>query len=306
MTIYQCSICSQEQPNLRELSKHANKHHSVSSQQYYDSFLRKDENEDRCRTCDSPTKWRGMGKGYAGFCSTSCLSKHAAKEMWKNMSEETRANIGKNSVGRKKGSKNRNKYPMSAAVLERNRLHPPPLSRWWLGRTHTEETKALMSERANKRIERDGLPKTYKGHFRPKNPQKYRGDPSNIVFRSLWELNVMRRFDERDDVLEWSSEEIIVQYFDPVKNKYRRYFPDFVAKMRLADGSIKTRMIEVKPKKETIEPVPQKRKTKGYIMEVTTWATNTAKWKYAREYCADRGWDFVILTEDHIFGKENK
>ena len=28
---------------------------------------------------------------------------------------------------------------------------------------------------------------SYKGYFKPKNPKKYKGDPTNIIYRSLWE-----------------------------------------------------------------------------------------------------------------------
>lgn len=141
---------------------------------------------------------------------------------------------------------------------------------------------------------------TYKGRFSPKNPKKYLGDPTNIIFRSLWELKVMKYLDENDGVLEWRSEELAIPYFDPTTGKNRRYFPDFIVKARAANGGTKTLMIEVKPKKQTIEPKVQKRKTKQYIMEVTTWATNTSKWKAAREFCADRGWEFTFITEEDL------
>jgi hypothetical protein len=65
-------------------------------------------------------------------------------------------------------------------------------------------------------------------------------------------------------------------------------------------------LLEVKPKQQTKEPKVQKRKSKQYITEVTTWAVNQAKWKYAKEYCLDRGWEFKILTEEEIFGKSTK
>lgn len=61
-------------------------------------------------------------------------------------------------------------------------------------------------------------------------------------------------------------------------------------------------MIEVKPAKETKEPVKQSRVTKRYLNEVFTWGKNQAKWKAAREYCADRKWKFMILTEKELFG----
>jgi hypothetical protein len=59
-------------------------------------------------------------------------------------------------------------------------------------------------------------------------------------------------------------------------------------------------ILEVKPKKETKEPAKQKRVTKKYITEVVTWGKNQAKWRAAQEYCLDRGWEFHLITEDHL------
>ena len=80
----------------------------------------------------------------------------------------------------------------------------------------------------------------------------------------------------------------------------RRYFPDFYIKVRDNDGKAKKYIIEIKPKKQCIEPKVQKRKTKKYIREVMEYAKNQAKWKAAREYCADRHLEFKILTEDNL------
>ena len=35
----------------------------------------------------------------------------------------------------------------------------------------------------------------YSGKFTPKNPSKYRGDPTNIIYRSSWERRVMNYLD---------------------------------------------------------------------------------------------------------------
>ena len=59
----------------------------------------------------------------------------------------------------------------------------------------------------------------------------------------------------------------------------------------------KSKMACNKPKRS---PKPQKKKTKGYIYEVYEYARNQAKWKAAREYCADRMWEFKVLTEDEL------
>ena len=142
--------------------------------------------------------------------------------------------------------------------------------------------------------------KTYKGRFSPKNPAKYKGDPTNIIFRSLWERKLMVHLDENQAVIQWSSEEIVIPYRSPLDNRIHRYFPDFYVKAIDADGKIKEMLLEVKPKKETREPIKKKRITKQYITEVTTWGKNQAKWAAASDYCSDRGWEFKLITEDHL------
>ena len=87
----------------------------------------------------------------------------------------------------------------------------------------------------------------YSGKFQPRNPKKYKGNPSNIVYRSSWEARCMSYFDKNENVIWWSSEEIIVPYRSPVDGKVHRYYPDFIIKVRQKDGGIKTIMIEIKP-----------------------------------------------------------
>jgi hypothetical protein len=140
----------------------------------------------------------------------------------------------------------------------------------------------------------------YSGLFKPKHPEKYVGDPTNIVYRSSWEAKVMSWLDNNDSIITWASEELFIPYISPVDNRWHRYFPDFLVKFRTKDNKLSTMMLEVKPKKQTAQPEPQKRKTKQFINEVKTWGVNQAKWKAASEYCLDRGWEFKLITEDHL------
>lgn len=140
----------------------------------------------------------------------------------------------------------------------------------------------------------------YQGFFKPKNPQKYKGDPSNIVYRSGWELKLMLYLDRKDDILSWSSEEIIIPYRSPIDGKIHRYYPDFKITKINKDGIKETAIIEVKPLKQTLPPQKQSKITKQYLYEVKTWGTNEAKWKAANEYCKDRGWSFHIFTEKEL------
>ena len=141
---------------------------------------------------------------------------------------------------------------------------------------------------------------SYKGKYQPSYPKKYKGDHTNIIYRSLWERKFMVYCDTNTNILEWGSEEIALPYRSPLDNKVHRYYPDFYIKVRESNNKIKKYIIEVKPAKQTIEPKVKKRKTKGYIYEVREYVKNQAKWKAAKEFCKDRLWEFKIITEKEL------
>ena len=139
----------------------------------------------------------------------------------------------------------------------------------------------------------------YKTKYKTINSSKYIGDPTNIICRSLWERRVCKYLDENTNVVRWGSEEVIIPYYSPVDKKTHRYFPDFIAEIKTSNGGVKTYIIEVKPKKQTMPP-KKKKKTRSYIKECLTYSINEAKWKYARKYCKQHDCNFIILTEDNI------
>ena len=141
---------------------------------------------------------------------------------------------------------------------------------------------------------------SYKGKFKPSFPEKYDGDPTNIVYRSLWELKFLRYCDLNENILEYSSEEIVIPYMDRSTNRVRRYFPDAYIKVKQPDGNIKKYLIEIKPSKQTIPPPKPKRQTRRYIAEAMEFVKNQSKWEAAREYCRDRMMEFKILTEQDL------
>jgi len=142
----------------------------------------------------------------------------------------------------------------------------------------------------------------YKGFFKPQRPEKYRGNPTQIVYRSLWELRMMKHFDDHQDVVEWSSEETRIPYRSKITNRRHTYYPDFFVKFKDKQGKIKTMIIEVKPFAQTKPPKVCNKKSKKYIREVVTYGTNISKWEAARVYCQERNWDFIIMTENEIYG----
>ena len=140
----------------------------------------------------------------------------------------------------------------------------------------------------------------YRGKYQPSFPRKYKGNSSNIIYRSLWERKFMKYCDLNENILEWASEEIALPYRSPLDNRIHRYFPDFYIKVKESSGAVKKMLIEVKPKKQTVQPKPQNIKTKGYIYEAREYVRNQAKWKAAKNFCEDRQWEFKVITEDEL------
>ena len=143
--------------------------------------------------------------------------------------------------------------------------------------------------------------KAYKGKFQPKQPDKYKGNHRNIIYRSMWERRFMVYCDNNENILEWGSEEIVIPYMSPLDGKVHRYFPDFYVKVKQYDHSIKKFVVEVKPKAQVRQPKTNpKRKTKAWYNAVREWGKNQAKWESATSYCSKHDMEFKILTENDL------
>ncbi len=138
------------------------------------------------------------------------------------------------------------------------------------------------------------------GVFKPKNGHKYTGsgDPRYL---SSWELKFFHWCDNNPNVVQWSSESVIIPYVSPVDNRPHRYMVDNVVKIREGDKLTKY-LIEIKPKKQTMAPTKHGNKKQSTVLyEHATFAVNQAKWRAAKQWCDKRGYKFQILTEDHLF-----
>lgn len=136
----------------------------------------------------------------------------------------------------------------------------------------------------------------HKRLFKPIFPEKYSGDPTNIIMRSSWETMFANWCDKNPSIVRWSSEETIIPYRCPTDGKIHRYFVDF--KITIKDG--KTFLVEVKPAKQTSPPVYPGKQTQKYLTESLVFIKNQAKWEAAKNYCKDRGWEFKIITEREL------
>ena len=136
----------------------------------------------------------------------------------------------------------------------------------------------------------------HKRKFIPIFPEKYTGDPTNIIMRSSWETRFASWCDKNPSVLKWSSEETIIPYKCPTDNRIHRYFVDF--KITVTTG--RTYLVEVKPKTQTQPPIYPGKRTQRYLQESLAFIKNQAKWEAASEFAKDRGWEFKIITEHEL------
>lgn len=149
--------------------------------------------------------------------------------------------------------------------------------------------------------------KYHQGKFFPKNPDKYIGNISNIIYRSKWELLFLRWADETPSVLKYSSEECIIPYISPIDGKQHKYFIDFFIRILQSNGTIKNYLVEIKPYSQTQPPKLHKNKSilsESYQNDVRTFIINQAKWEAAKKVCLSRGWEFMIITEKQLFRKQ--
>lgn len=133
----------------------------------------------------------------------------------------------------------------------------------------------------------------HKRRYIPVFPEKYTGDPTNIIMRSSWETKFACWCDKNPNIIKWNSEETVIPYRCPTDDKIHRYFVDF----KITTSACKTYLVEVKPLKQTQPPEYPGRRTQRYLVESLTFMKNQAKWQAADSYAKDRGWEFKIITE---------
>lgn len=132
--------------------------------------------------------------------------------------------------------------------------------------------------------------------YRPLNPNKYVGNINEITMRSSWESKLAFFFDTNEAVLKWGSEIKAIPYYSIVDKKVRRYFPDFWALIKQADGKEKRVIVEIKPNQQINQPKPGKNQKK-YQEDMITWQRNRDKWASAKLFAEKNGFEFIIMDE---------
>ena len=107
---------------------------------------------------------------------------------------------------------------------------------------------------------------SYKGKYQPSYPRKYKGNPTNIVYRSLWKESSWFIVIIMNEYLSGVVKKCMCGIVHLIDNRhFHRYFPDFYIKVKESTGAIKKYIIEIKPNKQTKPPAKPKRQTKGLL-----------------------------------------
>lgn len=176
------------------------------------------------------------------------------------------------------------------------------------------------------------LGKYQQGFYNPRNPEKYIGDLSKIIFRSSYELKFMKYCDNFSSILKWSSEPIVIPYFNVIDEKMHNYNVDFYIRYINDENIEKDYLIEIKPdfqknkpnkplKKDEYEyslslfesgkiknkPIKESKSSiMKYNSELKTYIINQCKFNSAKNFAKERGYDFLILTESFLFNNKMK
>ena len=161
--------------------------------------------------------------------------------------------------------------------------------------------------------------KYHGGNYVPKNKDKVLklNTQGGVYYRSSWEKKIMYWLDNKKEIIKWGAECMRIPYqmthFNngDMKVKEHSYYPDFYYEMRNSDGVLKQVVVEVKPMKEykmvqllkegKLE-VPEKgiKKLKSFEYDLKMAYKNKNKWETMIKWCDKKGYDFIIITEEHL------
>jgi hypothetical protein len=108
--------------------------------------------------------------------------------------------------------------------------------------------------------------------------------------------------DNKESVLKWSSEPVVIKYKWSKDGKEHKYYPDFYMKtIGENDEPPVEWLVEIKPEAQIKKPLPPKTKSKkalnSYKFLAEAYIKNRDKYAYANAWCENRGWRFIVLTE---------
>lgn len=147
--------------------------------------------------------------------------------------------------------------------------------------------------------------RVHQGYFVPRHPEKYKGDPTKVIYRSSWEFKFLEYCDNSEAVIEYCAEPVCVPYWNPILKKQCDYWIDCYMATRGPDGNLNKWLIEVKPQKYLSAPEPPNRLTEkqtlNYVRHAKMYIINKAKFEAAKLYARAHNMQFGIITENFLF-----
>lgn len=145
------------------------------------------------------------------------------------------------------------------------------------------------------------------GIYVVQNREKYIGR-CNPKYRSSWESRMFTFMDLNKNIIRWGAEIVEIPYVFQLDGRVHKYITDIYCEVKNKQGVIDKYILEIKPQKQTKEPVPPKIKNmkalKRYNYERYTYVKNHDKWKAAKIFCDRKNIKFEIITEKKVFSKE--
>ena len=116
------------------------------------------------------------------------------------------------------------------------------------------------------------------------------------IYRSSWEVAVMRMCDNNPAIQQWASEPVRIPYRDPLTGKQTVYVPDFLVMFEDKKEKKHVELWEIKPANQQIlEKVGKNPYNQAQFVK------NQAKWQVATQWAKSRGMKFRVLNENDIF-----
>lgn len=152
------------------------------------------------------------------------------------------------------------------------------------------------------------------GLYLPRNKDKIikLNSQGGLFYRSGLEQKMMVYLDTNENIVFWGAEHLRVPYTktewvsetQEYKTTEHGYYPDFYYELKRSDGTTSRVVAEVKPHSETIAPKladkPTGKQLKNFEYALKMYNKNLSKWKAMIEYCERKGFEFIIITEQHL------
>lgn len=161
----------------------------------------------------------------------------------------------------------------------------------------------------------------HQGNYVPKFKDKVLklNSQGGIYYRSSWELKIMTWLDNNQKIKRWGAECFTIPYQmthyeknGDINLKKHSYYPDFYYEIENSNGTIKKVIAEVKPSREYQDAILVEKKMFKVPENITMKQLrnleyrmkmaqkNSDKWQTMIKYCDLKGYEFIIITEEHL------